>query len=76
LLSKTTILSDIVILTERSVGRISRRDFARDVSEILHCVQDDKTEAWTTAILSPKIIAGAVITITLTITKYDASQKR
>lgn len=34
MLSKTTILSDIVILTERSVGRISRRDFARDVSEI------------------------------------------
>ena len=27
MLSKTTILSDIVILTERSVGRISRRDF-------------------------------------------------
>ena len=25
MLSKTTILSDIVILTERSVGRISRR---------------------------------------------------
>ena len=56
MLSKTTILSDIVILTERSVGRISRWDLARDICEILHCVQNDKTEAWTTAILLPKKI--------------------
>ena len=31
-----------VILTKRSVGRISRRDLARDVCEMFHFVQHDK----------------------------------
>ena len=31
-----------VILTKRSVGRIPRWDFARDICEMFHCVQHDK----------------------------------
>ena len=54
-MSKPQIFSDVVILTERSVGRILRWEFARDVCEILHCVQNDKMETWTTSILLPKL---------------------
>ena len=52
-LSKMQIFSDVVILTERSVGRISRQDLARDICEMfafplragdlkVHFVQHDK----------------------------------
>ena len=34
--------SDLKVLTKRSVGRISRRDLARDVCEMFHFVQHDK----------------------------------
>ena len=34
--------SDLKVLTKRSVGRISRRDLAKDVCEMFHFVQHDK----------------------------------
>ena len=39
---KCFLLALSVILTKRSVGRISRRDLARDVCEMFHFVQHDK----------------------------------
>ena len=42
MLSKNVFLREVVILTKRSVGRIPRGDFARDICEILHYVQNDK----------------------------------
>ncbi len=41
MLSSKTKISDAVILTERSDGRIPRRDFARALREMLHDVQHD-----------------------------------